>query len=209
MAKRRRSLPPAWDTLPGELVQLIGKAFCSSVPMRGVCVAWNAALSKMPRPTLHELLLPDVAMLTSFYLRTRPRQLDLETIGAMSRDEVEQLYRERVQHKTLLGEICVLTGLTPARIYELNPRVLSNTRRSYTLFDTSDAMRRALRNAGGVWCLLARRHAQQRGLRVRRVQIERSAEHMRAIARLAEFLQTQPFSAEQRQNMCGVARRIM
>lgn len=213
MGKRKRHSNISWEDLPPELLHRVAmqSRFWASEPMRGVCNTWRAAVQTIPRPSLPQLLLPHHSVLTEFYRRAKPvRSPEIYRVlaGNLSVGDTYLLYQERLERVAVLGEVCVLTALPPERVAEINPCVVSKSK-VFKMFNTTDAMQRTLRHAGGVWTLLARRHRREQHLSLKPVHIERSKEHARSIRILNETLKyTDGFSDVQKKRMLAIAKTV-
>lgn len=110
-----------------------------------------------------------------------------------------------------LREICMLLALPPNRVFELNP--LERVARRCRLFDIKDASKRALRHAGGLSALNARREARIRGSLLPRVHITRSKEHELFLSELKRLFESSAsafslLNKDQRSRLLIEARRI-
>lgn len=211
--------PSKFPTDPDVLREVACVGWETAAPMRGVCVAWRAALLDVRRPRLEEVLLPPHELALKC-MRDR-RWVDVSHDACVRVFQNSYVPRNEVEYeriglqfffpfctKTLLRSILAVST-ERFEALGLAPHI---KRREYSLFDSLRVLRRVLERCGGLWHLAARRQAAL-GRRTRlRCPLELDAEHAAAVRRMAELLRTDPalaiISSDTRSRVMSEVRKV-
>ena len=194
--------PSRFPTDPDVLREIASVGWETAAPMRGVCVAWRAALLDVRRPCLEEVLLPPHELALAC-MRER-RWVDVSHDAAVRVFQNSYVPRNQIEYARIglqfFAPFCTKTVLrsilaVSTERFEALGLLPHIKRREYSLFDSLRVLRRVLERCGGLWHLSARRQAAL-GRRTRiRCPLELDPEHAAAVRRMAELLRKDPVLA--------------